>query len=100
VDIFPKGRNEESQDDVTINLCLLKSSKAAVRVKYSFSILNERGEEMMTIGPDTSRFQTGYGHFKYIRRDILLDESNGMLLDDKLTIFCEVGNTAIGTLTG
>ena len=38
------------------------------------------------------RFVTGkdWGFKKFIRRDFLLDEANGLLPDDKLTIFCEV----------
>lgn len=31
-----------------------------------------------------------WGFKKFIRRDFLMDESNGLLPDDKLTIFCEV----------
>jgi hypothetical protein len=38
------------------------------------------------------RFVTGkdWGFKKFIRRDFLLDDANGLLPDDKLTIFCEV----------
>ena len=31
-----------------------------------------------------------WGFKKFIRRDFLLDEANGLLPDDKLTLFCEV----------
>lgn len=31
-----------------------------------------------------------WGFKKFIRRDFLLDDANGLLPDDKLTIFCEV----------
>jgi len=39
------------------------------------------------------RFVQGkdWGFKKFIRRDFLMDEANGLLPDDKLTIFCEVG---------
>ncbi|KAG8432286.1 hypothetical protein GDO86_016795 [Hymenochirus boettgeri] len=38
------------------------------------------------------RFVQGkdWGFKKYIRRDFLLDEANGLLPDDKLTLYCEV----------
>lgn len=38
------------------------------------------------------RFVTGkdWGFKKFIRRDFLLDDANGLLPDDKLTIYCEV----------
>ena len=43
------------------------------------------------------RFVTGkdWGFKKFIRRDFLLDEANGLLPDDKLTIFCEVSASQI-----
>ena len=31
-----------------------------------------------------------WGFKKFIRRDFLFDEANGLLPDDKLTLFCEV----------
>ncbi len=31
-----------------------------------------------------------WGFKKFIRRDFLFEESNGLLPDDKLTIYCEV----------
>ena len=41
------------------------------------------------------RFVQGkdWGFKKFIRRDFLMDEANGLLPDDKLTIFCEVCRT-------
>merc|ERR1719402_1631011 len=42
------------------------------------------------------RFVQGkdWGFKKFIRRDFLLDEVNGLLPDDKLTLFCEVSVVA------
>lgn len=42
------------------------------------------------------RFVQGkdWGFKKFIRRDFLLDETNGLLPDDKLTLFCEVNTVA------
>ena len=38
------------------------------------------------------RFVQGkdWGFKKFIRRDFLMDDANGLLPDDKLTLFCEV----------
>jgi len=38
------------------------------------------------------RFVQGkdWGFKKFIRRDFLMDETNGLLPEDKLTLFCEV----------
>jgi speckle-type POZ protein len=91
----PKGSDEESKDYVYIHIHLDKSSKTdSTHTKCQFSILNERGEKMQTTEPITNRIKPRHGRgIEFIRRDILLDESNGLLPDDKLTIFCEVGNT-------
>ena len=42
------------------------------------------------------RFVQGkdWGFKKFIRRDFLFDEANGLLPDDKLTIYCEVRECA------
>ena len=40
------------------------------------------------------RFVQGkdWGFKKFIRRDFLMDEANGLLSNDKLTFFCEVNH--------
>jgi len=47
------------------------------------------------------RFVQGkdWGFKKFIRRDFLMDESNGLLPDDRLTIFCEVRARRLLTFT-
>ena len=47
------------------------------------------------------RFVQGkdWGFKKFIRRDFLMDESNGLLPDDRLTIFCEVRARCLLTFT-
>lgn len=56
--------------------------------KLSFYILNN----VILESQRAYRFVQGkdWGFKKFIRRDFLLDEANGLLPDDKLTIFCEV----------
>ena len=46
------------------------------------------------------RFVRGkdWGFKKFIRREFLFDDANGLLPDDKLTIYCEV-NTYVLLLT-
>ncbi len=61
--------------------------------KFKFSILNAKGEETKAMESQRAyRFVQGkdWGFKKFIRRDFLLDEANGLLPDDKLTLFCEV----------
>ena len=49
---------------------------------------------LLTESQRAYRFVQGkdWGFKKFIRRDFLMDEVNGLLPDDKLTIFCEVSN--------
>ena len=46
----------------------------------------------MTESQRAYRFVQGkdWGFKKFIRRDFLFDEANGLLPEDKLTIYCEV----------
>jgi hypothetical protein len=55
------------------------------KVKILFSFLLDENIEIL--GKD-------WGFKKFIRRDFLIDEANGLLPDDKLTLFCEVSVVA------
>ncbi|XP_065200076.1 speckle-type POZ protein B-like [Planococcus citri] len=91
--VNPKGLDEESKDYISLYLLLVASNKSEIRAKFKFSILNARREETKAMESQRAyRFVQGkdWGFKKFIRRDFLLDESNGLLPDDKLTIFCEV----------
>lgn len=91
--VNPKGLDEESKDYISLYLLLVASNKAEVRAKFKFSILNVKREETKAMESQRAyRFVQGkdWGFKKFIRRDFLLDDSNGLLPDDKLTIFCEV----------
>lgn len=63
---------------------IFKLNKASPWRHYSFSLVTESQRAY--------RFVQGkdWGFKKFIRRDFLLDEANGLLPDDKLTLFCEV----------
>lgn len=111
--VNPKGLDEESKDYLSLYLLLVSCNKTEVRAKFKFSILNAKREETKAMGNKYKnlftnenififilfsesqrayRFVQGkdWGFKKFIRRDFLLDEANGLLPDDKLTIFCEV----------
>uniref|UniRef100_A0A0K0E7L8 BTB domain-containing protein n=1 Tax=Strongyloides stercoralis TaxID=6248 RepID=A0A0K0E7L8_STRER len=91
--INPKGLDEESKDYLSLYLLLVQCSKSEVRAKFKFSILNEKREETKAMESQRAyRFVKGkdWGFKKFIRRDFLLEEANGLLPDDKLTIFCEI----------
>ena len=114
--VNPKGLDEESKDYLSLYLLLVSCNKSEVRAKFKFSILNAKREETKAMGnwitwliiiiellnnkiffviaesQRAYRFVQGkdWGFKKFIRRDFLLDEANGLLPDDKLTLFCEV----------
>jgi speckle-type POZ protein len=91
--VNPKGLDEESKDYLSLYLLLVSCNKSEVRAKFKFSILNMKREETKAMESQRAyRFVQGkdWGFKKFIRRDFLMDESNGLLPDDKLTIFCEV----------
>lgn len=50
-------------------------------------IFLDEANEIFHLGKD-------WGFKKFIRRDFLIDEANGLLPDDKLTLFCEVSVVA------
>ncbi|NXD46370.1 SPOP protein, partial [Copsychus sechellarum] len=100
--VNPKGLDEESKDYLSLYLLLVSCPKSEVRAKFKFSILNAKGEETKAMESQRAyRFVQGkdWGFKKFIRRDFLLDEANGLLPDDKLTLFCEV-SPALGASSG
>uniref|UniRef100_A0A8C5M987 Speckle type BTB/POZ protein like n=1 Tax=Leptobrachium leishanense TaxID=445787 RepID=A0A8C5M987_9ANUR len=91
--VNPKGLDDESKDYLSLYLLLVSSPKSEVRAKFKFSLLNAKREETKAMESQRAyRFVQGkdWGFKKFIRRDFLLDEANGLLPDDKLTLFCEV----------
>ncbi|XP_013394154.1 protein roadkill [Lingula anatina] len=91
--VNPKGLDEESKDYLSLYLLLVSCNKSEVRAKFKFSILNAKREETKAMESQRAyRFVQGkdWGFKKFIRRDFLMDEANGLLPEDKLTIFCEV----------
>ncbi|ETE67428.1 Speckle-type POZ protein-like protein, partial [Ophiophagus hannah] len=91
--VNPKGLDDESKDYLSLYLLLVSCPKSEVRAKFKFSLLNAKREETKAMESQRAyRFVQGkdWGFKKFIRRDFLLEETNGLLPDDKLTLFCEV----------
>ncbi|VDN28784.1 unnamed protein product [Gongylonema pulchrum] len=89
--------DEESKDYLSLYLLLVQCAKNEVRAKFKFSILNAKREETKAMESQRAyRFVQGkdWGFKKFIRRDFLLDEANGLLPEDRLSIFCEVSVVA------
>uniref|UniRef100_A0A0N5BHP4 MATH domain-containing protein n=1 Tax=Strongyloides papillosus TaxID=174720 RepID=A0A0N5BHP4_STREA len=87
--IYPHGSNESSKDFVSVYLTLLEPDRAKVKY-YKLSILDDKEEEKQIRVNKVIEFNNrGWGFTKFIKRDVLLNESNGLLVNDKLTILCE-----------
>uniref|UniRef100_A0A0N5C047 Speckle-type POZ protein-like (inferred by orthology to a human protein) n=1 Tax=Strongyloides papillosus TaxID=174720 RepID=A0A0N5C047_STREA len=92
--IYPNGQSEDSKEYVSVFLTLIKPDKA--KAKYKFSILNEKEEEKNVINNGITKDfvkNEGWGFSKFVKKDFLLDVSNGLLINDKLTILCEAEAT-------
>lgn len=95
--VNPKGLDEESKEYLSLYLLLMSCNKNEVRAKFKFSILNAKREETKAMESQRAyKFVQGkdWGFKKFIRRDFLMDEANGLLPDDKLTLYCEVSVVA------
>jgi len=91
--VNPKGLDEESKDYLSLYLLLVTCHRSEARAKFKFSILNAKREETKAMESQKAyRFVQGkdWGFKKFIRRDFIMDEANGLLPEDKLTIYCEV----------
>ncbi|XP_024871354.1 protein roadkill-like isoform X2 [Temnothorax curvispinosus] len=90
--MYPKGSAKaESKNYLGLFLMLVSCRESqAVKAKCKLSILNAKREEIIKMKLNMHQFICGqdWGYEQFIRRDSLLD--NGLLSDDKLTIFCEI----------
>ncbi|XP_063089716.1 speckle-type POZ protein-like [Cavia porcellus] len=91
--VYPKGINEESKDYLSLCLALISCPMREAWAKFTFYIVNDKGQNTKGLSSqEIQRFDPGteWGFRKFILRDFLLDATNGLLPDDKLTLFCEV----------
>lgn len=91
--VHPRGMGEDTEAYVSCYLVLLSCERDQARVRFKFSIINAKQEEVNTM--DSRRADrlsdiNAWGFRKFIRRDFLLDKANEMLPDDKLTLICEL----------
>uniref|UniRef100_A0A0K0EWN4 Speckle-type POZ protein-like (inferred by orthology to a human protein) n=1 Tax=Strongyloides venezuelensis TaxID=75913 RepID=A0A0K0EWN4_STRVS len=88
--IYPNGQDEDSKEFISVYLTLLKPDKA--KAKYRFSILNNKQREKnVKFVSESENFvkDIGLGFSQFVKKDFLLERSNSLLFNDKLTIQCE-----------
>ena len=77
---------------VSLFIVLEQNLDFKVWAKYKFSILINGEEKHTKVTDSPSHFSVGAegGYSSFIDKKSLLDKANGLLLDDTLTLFCEV----------
>uniref|UniRef100_A0A8C4WV14 MATH domain-containing protein n=1 Tax=Eptatretus burgeri TaxID=7764 RepID=A0A8C4WV14_EPTBU len=88
--LSPKGLDEERKNHLSLFLFLVRCSKSGVQARFTLSILNANRQE--AISHKVFRFVQGqaWGLKKFILRDFLFDDVNGLLPRDRLTLLCKV----------
>ncbi|XP_055840544.1 protein roadkill-like [Episyrphus balteatus] len=94
--LYPKGDSADSKDYIALYVEVTdKLRKSGLLARFTLSILdahrqktNQAGENMEYINFKNGSEARGYP--KYISRGFLLNEANGLVPGNRLTIFCEV----------
>lgn len=89
--VNPHGLDDESRDYLSLYLLLVESPEdQEIRAKFKFSILNSRRDETKAMeSQKVYNYSKGkdWGFKKFIRRDFLMQDQNGLLPDDTLTLY-------------
>lgn len=87
----PKIQCLESNDYMSLYLNLVKCDICEIEVKFKLSIVNNRGENVHSVDTSTL-FKLGdcLGDENFVRREFLFNEKNQCLLNDTLTLICEI----------
>ncbi|XP_071580436.1 speckle-type POZ protein-like isoform X1 [Temnothorax nylanderi] len=86
-----EGMDGESKHYLSLILIPISCRESQyVNAKCKFTILNAKKEKEVTAESCAIKLTDKVFMKKFVRRDLLLDEVNGLLPDDKLTILCEI----------
>ncbi|XP_001603518.1 speckle-type POZ protein B-like [Nasonia vitripennis] len=88
--LYPKGYTQEHKD--YMSLYIVARNASSVEMKYSLSILNQKNEKFFMLnfrkelfGPTENK-----GRHRFIKQELVTDVRNGLLVNNKLTILCEI----------
>lgn len=97
--LYPKGDKEATKNCFSLYLYADKEFKAVA----SFKLLNDKGKVLTTSNLSESVFgdnsgeagtYPGWGFERFVKPDFILDPANGILIDNKITIACEITRAA------
>ncbi|UYV69900.1 SPOPL [Cordylochernes scorpioides] len=91
LEAYLDGVDDESQGFLSLFLKLESTDKTEVNSKFELALINEKGDKSNHM-EFTHKFTKGgkNGSSLFIKNDFLIDEKNGLLPDDKLTIVCDM----------
>ncbi|XP_058788595.1 speckle-type POZ protein B-like isoform X2 [Phymastichus coffea] len=90
---YPSGNNQENKDYVSLFLHLVTCDKPTIKVDFKFCVIDKDGREVneRKTSEKWQFFQGRQSGFpKFIKKDHVLDPSNGILPQDKLRIVCTI----------
>ena len=93
IDLYPNGNSDLSINNVSVYLHLLNSYQEEIKAQYRFCILNDKGKiGYYGVWTNKTLFSPGdyYGSPTYVSRDYLFKNSETLLPNDTLTIYCEI----------
>ena len=101
--VYPKGKTEESKDYLSPYATLVASTLKEARVQLRFYAVAANGQRVPKVSGFDSKVFTfipgvAIGVLKFLPHEYLLNDRNGLLPGDKLTILCE-GTVAQGLYT-
>ncbi|XP_028617696.1 TD and POZ domain-containing protein 4-like [Grammomys surdaster] len=91
--VYPNGVDEESKGYLSLYLMLVSCEKSPVLVKFRVCILTAMGDKCNNaMSPCVYSLlpHQAFEFKKFILLDFLLSQTESLLLDDKLTLLCEV----------
>ncbi|XP_058798911.1 speckle-type POZ protein-like isoform X2 [Phymastichus coffea] len=89
--LYPKGKNEEHREYLSIFLFLLTCNESKLDVQTKISIVNDKKKECNERRLEQQLHRgNGFGCMDFIKRAFLLDKANGLLPDGHLTIMIEI----------
>ncbi|XP_008217289.1 speckle-type POZ protein-like A [Nasonia vitripennis] len=89
LELYPKGSNDSSKD--YLSLFLYNLSKATITINVSFAILNAKNEvAFYKIFSKQSLDKVSWGYPCFVSRDYVTNMENKILVDDELTVICEI----------
>ena len=99
LNLYPFSIDEVDKENISLSVYYSDNDDFdMVLAECEISILNEKGEKAYTIKTDSefnfSANNTQWNKIDFIKRDFLLDKANGLLINDRLTLLCEITTKA------